>query len=532
MKQFKYTATRFGSLFLLVCSAIVCMLTLFSCTEEEEFDEKGNRVFSTAFGFTVTHTERVGSVLIMDFSIKNKSGKDIRNFLINPGDAECQGARYSSVDVRLGKEDYASSRRTTFGDGETLTGTFRVRYFDAASSVDKVNIYYSCEAEEANIDSYETHSTNDQKIKDNRVLIDGIQTNDLNLDYQLLKTVQNGSDVYITFSLTNNTGGVLSNFQLVPVEAYDQNGTRYSNTNIVGGNSSDYSWGVTTHINNGASQTYTVKVSYVNTSVSKMSIDIGVTSPSYVIADDKVRFITVPVPFNSGIDDNQDSPVTPTAKQLKNIGGFLKFKYDDNGRLACFGYNGYDDNYIFGYNPFSIMFGRSNAMIDNITIGSNGYVTGIEGAYSAYKTYEQQIEYDNEGHITSWMRKSYDNTVVKVNIVWVNGNVARYEDMTYQSDGTLDSKEIGIPMYSGIENKASQISLSQAYLIGDMLYYGLTGMFGNNCTRLLPDAITVTTYKNGGLEDTTTRTYSYEFNEDGTIYKETENGTPYIYGYY
>ena len=190
------------------------------------------------------------------------------------------------------------------------------------------HIYYSCEAEEANIDSYETHSTNDQKIRDNRVLIDGIQTNDLNLDYQLLKTVQNGSDVYITFSLTNNTGGVLSNFQLVPAEAYDQNETRYSHTYIVGGNSPDYSWGVTTHINNGASQTYTVKVSYVNTTVSKMSINVGVTSPSYVIADDKVRFITVPVPFNRGNDDNQDSPVTPTAKQLKNIGSKVNFKYD------------------------------------------------------------------------------------------------------------------------------------------------------------------------------------------------------------
>ena len=42
----------------------------------------------------------------------------------------------------------------------------------------------------------------------------------------------------------------------------------------------------------------------------------------------------------------------------------------------------------------------------------------------------------------------------------------------------------------------------------------------------------MTAYKNGALEETMTRTYSYEFNDDGTIYKETENDTPYIYGYF
>lgn len=530
MKTFKNIAARFGGLLLIVCMAISSALTFSSCsTEEDELDDDGHRAFSKAFDFSVTRVERVGSVLIMDFTIRNKSGKDIQNFNIDPGDAkDSQGQTNSHVDVRFGNGEYSYSREVTFAKGETLSGSFRIRYFDDSNSARTVDIGFRCRADEANIDPNEYVTTGARSITDNRVLSNGIQTNDLNLNYELVKTRQNGTDVYVTFRLTNNTGVVLRNFALDPAEARDQNGTTLSHTSIIAGDGNDYSYNAITDIDNGASQTYTVKIFYVNASVSKISLNIGVTSPSYVIADDMVRILTVPVPF--GNDEE------PEAKLLKGIGDKYSFKYDSKDRLTAIGYGGNDYSTFFGYDPFSISFKNQDFRAFNFVSGSNGYVTSFEGTSSNNMSYKQSVSYDNDGHVTAFTQKWYQNgalySYVEVAITWVNGSIAKYEDAYHRPDGTVYLQEVSIPMYGGIENKANQISLGQIYMVGDLVYYGATGMFGKACSRLLPDAITTTTYKNGSLEGTTTRTYSYEFNADGTIAKETEDGTSYTYMYY
>lgn len=538
MKTFKNIAARFGGLLLIVCMAIGCALTFSSCsTEEDELDDDGHRAFSKAFDFSVTRVERVGSVLVMDFTIRNKSGKDIQNFNIDPGDAkDSQGQANSHVDVRFGNGEYSYSREVTFAKGETLSGSFRIRYFDDSNSARTVDIGFRCRADEANIDPNEYFTTGARSITDNRVLSNGIQTNDLNLNYELVKTRQDGTDVYVTFRLTNNTGGVLRNFTLERGDARDQNGTTYHHTYIVAGDGTDYSRGVTTDINSGASQNYTLKISYVDIKVSKMSVNVGVTSPSYVIADDMVRIITVPVPYQNGSIEDPDTPPTPEAKLLKGIGNKVAFKYDSNDRLTGIGYDGNDYSTFFSYNPFSISFKSEGFTASGFVFDGNGYVTRYEGSYQNDRGYKQSVSYDSDGHVIAFSQKWYNNgelsSYVEVSITWVNGNVARYEDVWYRSDGTVYSQEIGIPMYSGIENKARQISLSQVLLVGDLMYYNSTGVFGDNCSRLLPDAVTVTEYKNGAIESTETTTYSYEFNADGTIAKETEDGTSYTYMYY
>lgn len=68
----------------------------------------------------------------------------------------------------------------------------------------------------------------------------------------------------------------------------------------------------------------------------KMSVNVGVTSPSYVIADDMVRIITVPVPYQNGSIEDPDTPPTPEAKLLKGIGNKVAFKYDSDGHIIAF----------------------------------------------------------------------------------------------------------------------------------------------------------------------------------------------------
>ena len=115
----------------------------------------------------------------------------------------------------------------------------------------------------------------------------------------------------------------------------------------------------------------------------KMSVNVGVTSPSYVIADDMVRIITVPVPYQNGSIEDPDTPPTPEAKLLKGIGNKVAFKYDSDGHIIAFS--------------------------------------------------------------QEWYSNGVHSSTVEVVIKWTNGNIANYESVVYRPDGTSYSQEIGIP---------------------------------------------------------------------------------------
>lgn len=95
MEFIKNTAARFGSLSLIVCLAFLGTMAFSSCDNKDEEDEDGYRTFKSAFDLKFTRVERVGSVLIADFTLKNKSGKDIRNFALSTRTAiDNQGKEY------------------------------------------------------------------------------------------------------------------------------------------------------------------------------------------------------------------------------------------------------------------------------------------------------------------------------------------------------------------------------------------------------------------------------------------------------
>lgn len=299
MEFIKNTAARFGSLLLIVCLAFLGTMAFSSCDNKDEEDEDGYRTFKSAFDLKFTRVERVGSVLIADFTLKNKSGKAIRNFrLSREGAADnLKDYMWYNMDLRFDLGEYSSDCTVTLDKDETITGTFRIREFDTTNSAKTAKFLFTCTADEANLNSHTVVSTADLKITDNRVLINGIQTNDLGLDYVLEKTYQDGTDVYLTFSLTNKTGNILNNLRLNRVSA-SANGTKYDfwNIGIALGNGTDYTSDVTVDLRRDATETYTIKVNSVKRQVSQMSVDLDISS-SYVFADDMVRLISVPVPY-------------------------------------------------------------------------------------------------------------------------------------------------------------------------------------------------------------------------------------------
>lgn len=305
MEFIKNTAARFGSLSLIVCLAFLGTMAFSSCDNKDEEDEDGYRTFKSAFDLKFTRVERVGSVLIADFTLKNKSGKDIRNFALSTRTAiDNQGKEYYYNDskpfaIRLEQGDYKSGIKTSLAKDETINGTFRIGDFDTSNSARTVKLNFTCEADEANINPRTEVSTSDLRIEDNRLLSNGIQTNDFNLDYVLEKTYQNGTDVFLTFTLANKTGYFLRDLTFEPGDARDQNGNNYWNQDIgiVTGNGTNYPHLLTTDVNRSATETFTIKISRVNAKVSKINIDIKMSSPSYVFADNTLRFISIPVPY-------------------------------------------------------------------------------------------------------------------------------------------------------------------------------------------------------------------------------------------
>ena len=127
------------------------------------------------------------------------------------------------------------------------------------------------------------------KITDNRVLKDGVQTNDNNLAYTLQSCCYNSEgNVVLKFSVKNNTGYGLEYFTLSDNKAYDDLGNAY-NTYVE--NYSYSRW----NINEGGSINVTCTVENVNKNAKNITVWLYNSISNYIPTDNVVRFITIPI---------------------------------------------------------------------------------------------------------------------------------------------------------------------------------------------------------------------------------------------
>lgn len=219
---------------------LLAVLSLSSCENEEEEEKEPN--FFTYFQMNVTNCERVGNNLQVDFTMKNISGVDLNQVQLNGGSSSdrCEdntGEKYYS-EISLGG-NWLGSVRTSMDKGETISGSFLIRNFNKSLKVNQLNLIFNCSCPTLDFDG--RGEINKIKILDNRVMSDGIRTNDLGLVYKLVsaecKTVDNENVADITFTVTNNTGLDLQDFQLNLGSTYfeDNIGKRYNSIAISNG---------------------------------------------------------------------------------------------------------------------------------------------------------------------------------------------------------------------------------------------------------------------------------------------------------
>lgn len=273
---------------------LLAVFTFCACDDWFGNDDPSDKEpqFSDYFKMEITRCERVADVLIVDFKMKNVSGKDLQQVELrtayNCAKDNLGNEYYNSQDVSLGgKWNYSGKK--SIKKNETITGSFRIRDFDKTNSAQKLTLNFKCASSDLDFDG--EVSIANIKIADKRVLTDGIDTNDFGLKYQLVgtdrKIVDGRNCSFITFTVTNNTGVNLSNvnFNL----SYFYSDTEQFRCDI-SSDGSAFSYTTALRIQTGETKTLTICIYDVPDRIKQLRGTVTCRTDSYILCSEDVNF--------------------------------------------------------------------------------------------------------------------------------------------------------------------------------------------------------------------------------------------------
>lgn len=271
---------------------LLAVFTFCACDDWFGGDDPSDKEpqFSDYFKMEITRCERVADVLIVDFKMKNVSGKDLQEVQLNGTSSKDNlGNEYSNLqDVSLGgKWSYWGQK--SIKKNETITGSFRIRAFDKTNSAQKLTLNFKCVSNDLNFNG--EVSIANIKIADKRVLTDGIDTNDFGLKYQLVgterKIVDGRNCSFITFTVTNNTGVNLSNVDFCAHNFYGD--TEGFNCEM-SSDGSAFSYTATVRIQKGETKTLTICIQNVPDRIKQLRGTVTCRTDSYILCSEDVNF--------------------------------------------------------------------------------------------------------------------------------------------------------------------------------------------------------------------------------------------------
>ncbi len=235
---------------------------------------------------------------------------------------------------------------------------------------------------------------------------------------------------------------------------------------------------------------------------------------------------------------------------LESISGSegYRFSYDSQGRCTTAYYVDGKDymGYNISYNPFTLSAVNLDDEADVVTVSaslnSSGYISKLTGS-SKYDydgdtgncSSTVSFSYDSAGHLTQIEEKT-SYTEDGYTLTWTSSGPFTWEDgdlvkaqrtfsLSISDDSTLyKDREVLTLTYGDEENKYQQYSVYMGQIAIDCALYGefnfmldvlsLIGLLGNGPAHL-PEEVT--------LDDdwgTETDTFSFDLNEDGSLYYE------------
>lgn len=271
---------------------LLAVFTFCACDDWFGGDDPSDKEpqFSDYFKMEITRCERVADVLIVDFKMKNVSGKDLQQVeLRDVGSKDNLGNKYyTGQDVSLGgKWSYWGQK--SIKKNETITGSFRISAFDKTNSAQKLTLNFRCASSDLNFDG--EVSIANIKIADKRVLTDGIDTNDFGLKYQLVgterKIVDGRNCSFITFTVTNNTGVNLSDVKFITSNFYADTESFGCDISSDG---SAFNYITTLRIQKGETKTLTICIYNVPDRIKQLRGIVTCRTDSYILCSEDVNF--------------------------------------------------------------------------------------------------------------------------------------------------------------------------------------------------------------------------------------------------
>lgn len=287
---------KFMSILLLFCLGLTSCDDLLGEKEEKE-DREPN--FFDYVDFKVNKCERIGSVLIVDFTAKNKTKGTLRNILLNGGSVfnMCRdnlGNTYYSYISLIGGS-YSESKLFSLQKDESTNGRFRIGNFDPTNKATKIDLKFAVSIESEGLSNNITCPN--IRITDNRVTANGFQTPDDNLEVKLVSSSRdkNKKEAYITFTVKNTSNENISNLSISPSAARDNTGLNYSLSGyrclkISNGN---YQSSVTRTIAAGETVSYTLGIPNVENNATAISGSLWIDSNNYTLCDNYIRFYDI-----------------------------------------------------------------------------------------------------------------------------------------------------------------------------------------------------------------------------------------------
>lgn len=272
---------------------LLAVFTFCACDDWFGGDDPSDKEpqFSDYFKMEITRCERVADVLIVDFKMKNVSGKDLQQVeLSNKNSKDNLGNGYYQ-DVSLGGR-WSYRGQKSIKKNETITGSFRIKEFDKTNSAQKLTLNFVCVSSDLNFNG--EVSIANIKIADKRVLTDGIDTNDFGLKYQLVgterKIVDGRNCSFITFTVTNNTGVNLSNVNFDPNNFSGDTESFYCDISSDG---SAFSYSTALRIQTGETKTLTICVKDVPDRIKQLRGTVTCSTDSYILCSEDVNFYDI-----------------------------------------------------------------------------------------------------------------------------------------------------------------------------------------------------------------------------------------------
>lgn len=250
----------------------------------------------------LTAAERVGGVLIMDYTIKNVSNQDINNLKIETQEGrDGLGKNYGNhcISIGEGSFDYYTQTITKLRKGASVECHIKVENFDATN---KTKEFTTTELVSASNYTFTKNYINfyTDKIIDNRVLSNGIQTPDRKLEFSVnsCKVNQNGF-VVLNYTIKNLTSDIISNFNVEKYSARDDQNNQLNSYVSLNGSEYDYhSTKADIPANGSITGSIMLKGKYdgvVSTTASSVTCYLSCSSSNYVLEDNYIRFLNVAI---------------------------------------------------------------------------------------------------------------------------------------------------------------------------------------------------------------------------------------------